>query len=75
MQRLLDEDRRLVPELVSTSERFKDPFIDVNYFVENWWAMPAKSYVDHRYVSESFWGPSLETQIDVSKPWHDQSRD
>src|ERR1700722_19932215 len=51
------EDARLVPELVSDTERFKDPFVDVDHFIEKWWAMPYKTYLDGRFTSEGFHGP------------------
>jgi len=57
MQSLLDEDPRLVPELVSTSERFRDPFVDLDTFVKDWWAIPIKTYVDDRLVGQRFGGP------------------
>jgi hypothetical protein len=54
---LNSEDARLVPELVSDTERFKDPFVNVDHFIEKWWAMPYKMYFDGRFVSEGFHGP------------------
>lgn len=57
MRRLLDEDSLLAPELVSTSERFLEPFIDLDHFVNEWWAIPIKSYVDDQFVGERFGGP------------------
>jgi hypothetical protein len=56
MQHLLDEDPRLEPELVSTSEHYKDPFIDLEHYLENWWAIPAKSYYDGKFMGEHSWG-------------------
>lgn len=57
MRCLLDTDTRLAPELVSTSETFKDPFVTLDDFLASWWAMPAQLRVDGSLVSESFWGP------------------
>ena len=57
MQMLIDENRSLVPELVSTSERFKDPFVNLDHFIDHWWAIPIKSYMDDRIVGERFGGP------------------
>jgi hypothetical protein len=54
---LTSEDARLVPELVSDTERFKDPFVDAEHFIEKWWAMPYKMYLDGKFVSEGFHGP------------------
>ena len=54
---LCEEDARLIPELLSTSERFKDPFVDIDHFVRKWWAMPVKMYEDGRLVGERFAGP------------------
>lgn len=57
MQCLLDTDARLVPELVSTSETFKEPFVCVDDFLANWWAMPVQTHIGGRLTGESLWGP------------------
>lgn len=57
MQCLLREDARLTPELVSETERFTEPFVDLDHFMDKWWAMPVKSYVDGRLQGERFGGP------------------
>lgn len=57
IQSLCDEDKRLVPELVSTSERYKDPFLGVDDFLANWWAIPVKTTVDGQARPDSFDGP------------------
>jgi hypothetical protein len=54
---LIQEDERLRPEYVSMDERFRDPFIDTDHFIANWWAMPVKSYLDGRLEFEYFKGP------------------
>lgn len=57
VERLVSEDPRLVPQLVSLEERFKDPFVDIEHFIENWWAIPviARRQGDPPY--EYFKGP------------------
>ncbi|MEG3150849.1 hypothetical protein U1769_13215 [Sphingomonas sp. ZT3P38] len=57
MHTLIGQDSRLEPELVSTSERFKDPFISLDHFIEEWWAMPIKTHFDGRVTGERFGGP------------------
>ncbi len=57
VQALCEEDQRLVPELVSRSESYKDPFIDLDHFLANWWATPVKMYEDDRFIGERFAGP------------------
>jgi hypothetical protein len=56
MQKLIDQDSRLAPEFFSTSERFKDPFINLDHFIDEWWAMPIKTYFDGRLTGERFGG-------------------
>lgn len=57
IQSLCDQDERLVPELLSTSENYKDPFIGVDDFLTNWWATPVKTTVDGQSRPDSFDGP------------------
>jgi hypothetical protein len=57
MEGLCKESGRLVPELVSTSEKCKDPFIDIENFLSDWWAMPVKMYENGRFVGERYAGP------------------
>jgi hypothetical protein len=57
IQSLCDEDKRLVPEFVSTSERYKDPFLGIDDFLANWWAIPVKTTVDGQARPDSFDGP------------------
>jgi hypothetical protein len=57
IQSLCDEDKRLVPEWVSTSERYKDPFLGIDDFLTHWWAIPVKTTVDGQSRPDSFDGP------------------
>ena len=58
MELLLQRDRRLTPEGLSTTERYKDPFVDLDNFVDHWWAMPDNLYVDGRLSAELVSGPA-----------------
>lgn len=53
---LCDEDPRLIPERLSTTESYKDPFLGIDDFVANWWAMPVKTTVDGQARPDSFDG-------------------
>lgn len=66
MQALLNEDIRLEPELVSLSERFKDPYVHLENFLEKWWAVHAKMYSDGRYSGESYWGPTWRRRSNIA---------
>lgn len=57
IQSLCDEDKRLVPEWVSTTESYKDPFLGIDDFLVNWWAIPVKTTVDGQSRPDSFDGP------------------
>lgn len=57
IQSLCDEDKRLVPEWLSTSESYKDPFLGIDDFLANWWAIPVKTMVDGQSRPDSFDGP------------------
>jgi hypothetical protein len=39
------------------SERFVDPFVDVDHFIDKWWAVPIKMYEDGKFLGERFGGP------------------
>lgn len=55
---LCHEDPRLVPERLSTTENYKDPFLGIDDFLANWWAIPVKTIVDGQTRPDSFSGPS-----------------
>ncbi len=57
IQRLIDEDARLIPELLSTTERYKDPFLSIDDMIDRWWAMPIATYFDGRPTGERIGGP------------------
>lgn len=57
MEILMNQDQRLVPELVSWEERFKDSFVDIDHFVANWWAMPVTVKTEGEPEWHRFWGP------------------
>lgn len=57
IQSLCDEDPRLVPEKLSTTENCKDPFLGIDDFLANWWAIPVKTTVDGQSRPDSFDGP------------------
>lgn len=65
MQFLLDLDPRLEPELVSTIERFKDPYVCLDEFIDQWWAMPAKIEVEGESTDHHFWGPMWKRKSSV----------
>ena len=48
MQQLIDQDVRLVPELISASETYKDRYLNLDDMIERWWAMPIATYYDGR---------------------------
>jgi hypothetical protein len=59
IQSLCDEDPRLIPEkLASGDERYKDPFLGIDDFLANWWAIPVKTTVDGQSRPDSFDGPA-----------------
>lgn len=57
IQSLCEEDKRLVPEWLSTTESYKDPFLGIDDFLANWWAIPVKTTVDGQSRPDSFDGP------------------
>lgn len=57
IQSLCNEDKRLVPEWLSTTESYKDPFLGIEDFLANWWAIPVKTTVDGQSRPDSFDGP------------------
>lgn len=56
IQSLCEEDKRLVPEWLSTTESYKDPFLGIDDFLANWWAIPVKTTVDGQSRPDSFDG-------------------
>jgi hypothetical protein len=57
VQSLCDEDPRLVPEKLSITESYNDPFLGIDDFLANWWAIPVKTTVDGQWRPDSFDGP------------------
>jgi hypothetical protein len=57
IQSLCDEDPRLVPEKLSTTENCKDPYLGIDDFLANWWAIPVKTTVDGQSRPDGFDGP------------------
>lgn len=57
MQHLIDQDVRLVPELLSASETYKDPYLGLDDMIERWWAMPIATYFDGRPTGVRMGGP------------------
>ncbi len=47
-----------MPEKLSTTENYNDPFLGVDDFLANWWAIPVKTTVDGQARPDSFDGPS-----------------
>ncbi|MFC4291334.1 hypothetical protein ACFOWX_02780 [Sphingorhabdus arenilitoris] len=66
IQSLCDEDKRLVPEWLSTTESYKNPFLGIDDFVANWWAMPVKTLVDGKAFSEDFHGPAWKRKSSLA---------
>jgi len=58
IQSLCDEDVRLVPEKLSVTENYKDPFLGIDDFVTNWWAVSEEMRVDGCLVGEAVQGPA-----------------
>jgi len=58
MRTLCDEDKRLIPEWLSTTENYKDPFLGIDNFLANWWAIPVKTTVNGQSRPDSFDGPA-----------------
>jgi hypothetical protein len=57
MTSLYDTDLRLVPELVSTSEQFGDPYVSLDHFLDDWWAMRIQTFENDRSTGERIGGP------------------
>lgn len=57
IESLCDEDPRLVPEKLSTTESCKDSFLGIDDFLANWWAIPVKTTVDGQSRPDRFDGP------------------
>jgi len=66
IQTLCDEDPRLVPELVSTTDRYKEPFLGIDKFMSEWWAKPIDMYIDQELVGRRFQGPSWKRKSTVA---------
>lgn len=58
IQTLCNEDYRLVPEKLSTTESYKDPFLGIDDFLANWWAIPVKTTANGQARPDSFDGPA-----------------
>jgi hypothetical protein len=56
IQSLCDEDPRLVPEKLSETENYKDPYLGVEDYLENWWAVPTELRLDGVLTAEYFEG-------------------
>ena len=57
MKTLCEVDPRLQPEQVAFSEEYKDPFISIDDFAENWWRSGGAMTLGDRYVGEAVFGP------------------
>jgi hypothetical protein len=66
IQSLCDEDKRLVPEWLSTSESYKDHFLGIDDFLANWWAIPVKTMVDGQSRPDSFDGPFWKRKSSIT---------
>ncbi|GLK50143.1 hypothetical protein GCM10017620_31170 [Brevundimonas intermedia] len=53
----LCREPKLTPELVSWDEKFKDPFISPEHFLEKWWAQIAVMRAEGEPPFEFYWGP------------------
>lgn len=58
IQSLCDQDVRLVPEKLSTTESYKDSFRGIDDFLINWWAIPEEVRIDGRFSRMAIQGPS-----------------
>ena len=70
----LCQEALLVPELVSISERCRDPFIGIEHFIAKWWAIPVKVNEDGRFSYDLFPGSILEAEIQAPESRICQSR-
>jgi hypothetical protein len=66
IQGLCDEDRRLVPEWLSTTESYKDTFVGIEDFLTNWWAMPVKTTVDGQLRPDYSEGPAWKRKSSLA---------
>ena len=66
IQSLCDEDKRLVPEWLSTSESYKDPFLGIDDFLDNWWAIPVKTTVNGQALPDDFHGPAWKRKSSLA---------
>ena len=58
IESLCNQDARLVPEKLSTTENYKDPFLGIDDFVANWWSIPEEVYIDGHFSRVANQGPS-----------------
>jgi hypothetical protein len=58
IQSLYDEDARLVPEWLSTTDTYKDPYVGIDDFLANWWAVAEEYRVDGKRMDDAIQGPS-----------------
>lgn len=58
MRSLCNEDARLVPEKLSTTENYKDPFLGIDDFLTNRWALREEMRVDDQWAGEVIQGPT-----------------
>ena len=56
IESLCNEDPRLIPEKLSETENYKDPYLGVEDYLENWWAVPTELYIDDVLIAEYFEG-------------------
>jgi hypothetical protein len=63
IEALCNEDQRLVPEkLAAGEERYKDPFLGIEDFLANWWAVEEEMRLDGQWVSDAVQGPMWKRQ-------------
>jgi hypothetical protein len=58
IQTLCSENDRFTPELLSTTERYKDPFKSIENFLDNWWAIPVEMRFNGQFITDRSQGPS-----------------
>ena len=55
---LCEEDERFIPQFLSTSENYQDPFVDLEKLLVDWWAPPVVRRINGRVLNESVEGMS-----------------
>ena len=66
VQSLFDEDSRLIPEWLSLTENYKDPFRGIDDFLANWWALPVSVTFDGKAMPDRVEGTSWKRKSNLA---------